>query len=237
MTSLYPRLSFGVAAERLGELRAARDRGEGLGQFVACRHPQAVWAATGGSVCKESELEAVRVAVLDALEPGDLEGGIPRGRQARTDLAMGRALTSSMDVNPADAGHDDVWAFLTLVVLPDVAAARFPDLHQDRMQGGPRNTFRRLWIRDRVVGDMMAETTNPLGEDEMVGIFERSELSRNERLVRAMAKTVLDSGATNRSDFARAFYKRVRFHTGAYALDLYSEDELIQLCKGLSAGV
>lgn len=235
MTSLYPRLGFGVAAQRLDELRSARERGESLEQFVAFRHPQAVWAATGGSVCRESDLEAVRDAVLDAVEPADLRVGIPRSRQARVDLAMGRALTRSMDVNPADAGHDAVWSFLTLVVLPDVAVARFPDLHEDRMLGGHRNTFRRLWVRDRAIGDLMEGARNPLGEDEMVGIFERSELSRNPALVRAMARTVLDSDAGNRSEFARAFYKRVRFHTGAYALDLHAEDELHQLCKGFAA--
>lgn len=235
MTSLYPRLGFGVAAQQLDELRSARERGESLEQFVAFRHPQAVWAATGGSVCRETELEAVRDAVLAAIDPADLRSGIPRARQARVDLVIGRALTRSMDVNPADAGHESVWSFLTLVVLPDVAVARFPDMHEDRMFGGPRNTFRRLWVRDRVVGDLMADAQNPLGEDEMVGIFERSELSRNPVLVRAMARTVLDSDARYRSEFARAFYKRVRFHTGAYALDLHSEDELHQLFKGFAA--
>lgn len=236
MTSLYPRLSFGVAVQRLDELRSAKELGEGFGQFVAYRHPQAVWAPTGGSVCKESDLQALRESVLSVLLEADLAEGIPAARQAKVDLAIGRALSTSMMVNPADAGHDAVWAFLTLVVLPDVAAARFPSLHEGRMLGGQRNTFRRLWIRDRVVGDLMAEAPNPLGEDEMVGIFERSELSRNPKLARAMARTVLESGAKNRSEFARAFYKRVRFHTGAYALDLYSEDELVQLCKELALG-
>ncbi|MGN7246803.1 hypothetical protein ACTHQ1_03620 [Janibacter anophelis] len=235
MTSLYPRLPFGAAAERLEELRLAREDGVPLQDFVAFRHPKAVWAATGGSTCSESELERLRAALLETLEPNDLADRIPRNRQVKVDLAMGRALSSKMEVNPADAGHDEVWSFLTLVVLPDVAAARFPDLHHERMFGTHRNTFRRLWVRDRAIGDLMEGSANPLGEDEMVGIFERSELSRNPNLVKAMAKTVLDSKEGNRTEFARNFYKRVRFHTGAYALDLHSEDELLKMCARFAA--
>lgn len=237
MTTLYPRLALRAAAERLDELREARESGDSLTQFVAFRHPQAAWAPTGGSVCSEADLERVRAAVLEAVSDIDLDEGISRRRQASVDLAIGRALTGAMDINPADAGHGSVWSFLTLVVLPDVAVARFSEINGDRMLGGHRNVFRRLWIRDRAVGDLMHGAPNPLGEDEMVGIFERSELARNRLLCRAMAKTVLESTAPNRSEFARVFYKRVRFHTGAYSLDLHTEDDLLQVCKGIAAGV
>lgn len=237
MTSLYPRLALRAAADRLEELRQAHATGASLDDFVAFRHPQAVWAPTGGSVCTEGELERVRAAVLSVLSDVALSEGIPRSRQAPMDLAIGRALTAAMDINPADAGHESVWSFLTLVVLPDVAVARFGDLHRDRMLGSNRNVFRRLWLRDRALGDLMESAKNPLGEDEMVGIFERTELARNRLLTRAMATTVLESPAPNRSEFARAFYKRIRFHTGAYALDLHTEDELTQLCKGIADGL
>ncbi|WP_338538354.1 hypothetical protein N5P18_00315 [Janibacter terrae] len=231
MTSLYPRLQLRAAAERLDELRTVHAAGGSVEQFVALRHPQAVWAPTGGSVCSEGELEDVRSAVLGAVGDIALTAGIARARQAAVDLAIGRALSATMDINHSDAGHQAVWAFVTLVVLPDVAVARFPDLHEDRMLGGPRNTFRRLWMRDLVVGDLMEGVANPLGEDEMVGIFERSELARNRHLSRAMARTVLANQSPNRSAFARSLYKRVRFHTGAYALDLHTEDELFELCQ------
>lgn len=237
MTHLYPRLDMRAAAERLQEIRLAVEAGEDLKDLVADRHPQAVWAPTGGAVCQDNDLQKVRESVLAAVQVVDQGERSSRGHQMRVDLAVGRALSESMDVNPADAGHDSVWAFLTLVVLPDVAAARFPDLHEDRMFGGHRNTFRRLWLRERAVGDLMREAPYPLGEDEMVGIFERSELARNRNLSRAMAKTVLESTSANRSEFARSFYKRVRFHTGAYALDLHTEDELVEVCMALSEDI
>lgn len=231
MTSLYPRLSFGDAVERLNELRDATEGGSNLVEFASFHHPRASFAPTGGSVCRESDLEAVRAALLSVVEEMRDRNGTERSKQVTTDVATGRALVRAMDINPADAGHDSVWSFITLVVLPDVAFSRFPDLHEERMIGGNRNAFRRLWVRERVVGDLMARSENPLGEDEMVGIFERSELARNPSLVRAMARTVLGSRSTNRSDFARALYKRVRFHTGPYALDLHTEDELVDLCR------
>lgn len=220
--------------ERLAELRLASEAGADLRENAEFSHPKASFAPTGGSVCRESDLVRVRDAVLAAVDGPRQGPGTDRSKQAHTDLAIGRALSRAMDINPADAGHDSVWSFLTLVVLPDVAFNRFPDGHEERMIGGIRNTFRRLWVRERAIGDLMAEAPNPLGEDEMVGIFERSELSRNETLVRAMARTVLASTAPNRSEFARGFYKRVRLHTGPYALDLHSETELLDLFKGFA---
>lgn len=234
MTSLYPRLSFGDAIARLAELREARQRGGNLDAFAAFNHPRASYAPTGGSVSGENELAAVREAVSSVVSDMREREGTGRSKQVETDLAIGRALGRTMNINPADAGHDSVWSFLTLVVLPDVAFERFPDAHEERMVGGHRNVFRRLWVRERVVGDLMLEARNPLGEDEMVGIFERTELSRNRPLVRAMARTVMLNKSTNRSEFARNFYKRVRFHTGPYSLDLHSEEELLTLFAGFA---
>lgn len=235
MTSLYPRLGFGDAVVRLAELRDAHEEGANLEVFAAYHHPRAAYAPTGGSVCREGELADVRDAVVSVVEETRERPGSDRSKQAEADLKIGAALGRTMNINPADAGHDPVWSFLTLVVLPDVAFGRFPDAHEERMIGGHRNAFRRLWVRERVIGDLMLEASNPLGEDELVGIFERSELSRNRPLVRAMARTVMESHSTNRSEFARGFYKRVRFHTGPFSLDLHSEEDLYTLLQGFAS--
>ena len=53
----------------------------------------------------------------------------------------GACSTNSLEIIPADAAHDETWNFLTLVVFPDVAVQRFPDMHVDRMIGTPRNVL------------------------------------------------------------------------------------------------
>lgn len=237
MTSLYPRLGFRDAVELLGELRRAAGEGSDLRGFASTRHPRSTFAATGGSVVSLGEIDEVRQAILRELAAVDDLPRFAKVNRAKFDALVGRTLYGAMDINPGDAGHDTVWSFMTLVVLPDVAILRFPDLHQERMLGGNRNMFRRLWIRQHVLGDLMSTSENPLGEDELVGIFERSELSRNHALARSMARVVLDSRAGNRSEFARRLYKRVRFHTGPVALDLSSEEELLQLCRTFAAEV
>ena len=95
--------------------------------------------------------------------------------------ALGRTLHEHLRIIPADAAHDETWSFLTLVVFPDVAVIRFPDMHVNRLIGTPRNVLRRTWFRQEVLGDLLHSTGRPLGEDELVGLFERSALARNVR--------------------------------------------------------
>lgn len=135
-----------------------------------------------------------------------------------------------MQIIPSDASHEGPWAFLALVVMPDLAIQRFPDRHPDRMLGGPRNVFRRTWWRHHVLGDLVSkEGVRPLGEDEMVNIFERSRMARNHALARVLAGAVLDYAGGNRSAFTRRLTKRVRAFTGPLLLDMYSESQLQSL--------
>ncbi|MBL0749257.1 hypothetical protein [Nocardioides baculatus] len=141
-----------------------------------------------------------------------------------------------MNILPADAAHSGTWTFLTLVVFPDLAWARFPDLHESRVLGGPRNALRRTWMRQHVLGDLHSEPRNPLGEDELVGLFERSALARNRRLVRAVAREVLSSETSSRSDFARQLYKRITHLTGPLLLDSLTDHQLSALVTAAANG-
>ena len=167
------------------------------------------------------------------LNPG---GGWARSRVAQAaafDLALGRTLHEHLRIIPADAAHDETWSFLTLVVFPDVAVLRFPDMHVDRLIGTPRNVLRRTWFRQEVLGDLLHSTDRPLGEDELVGLFERSALARNRALIRRLAVAVLAyDGPAARSEWARDLYKRVTFITGPRLLDALSDAELDAIIHG-----
>lgn len=184
-------------------------------------------------MASSDHISTVRAAVIKTIEPWLELGTVARPQAAAFDLALGRAIYDHLDIIPADAAHDGTWSFLTLVVFPDVAVLRFPDMHVSRLIGAPRNVLRRTWFREEVLGDLLHSTDRPLGEDELVGLFERSALARNRALIRRLAVAVLTyDGPTARSEWARALYKRVTFSTGPRLLDALSDAELDEIIHG-----
>jgi hypothetical protein len=232
---VYPRLPLAISKARINEIDAAMGSGgnaavEGLANV---EHPRAAPVATGGRRVSGDHIADVREAVLHTVEPWTRTGQVSRAQAAAFDLALGRTLHRHLQIVPADAAHDETWNFLTLVVLPDIAVLRFPDMHLDRLIGGNRNVLRRTWIRQDVLGDLLHSTDRPLGEDELVGLFERTALARNRTLIRRLAIAVLAyDGRTARSDWARELYKRVTFTTGPRLLDALTEEELDALISG-----
>jgi hypothetical protein len=160
------------------------------------------------------------------IEPWWQQGIVPSSEVAAFDLALGQTLYEQLQIIPADAAHDGTWSFLTLVVFPDVAVLRFPGMHINRMMGGERNVLRRTWIRQKVLGDLLHSPGRQLGEDELVGLFERTAFARNHALIRRLAIAVLVYDGSARSEWARDLYKRVRYNTGPRVLDALSDDEL-----------
>jgi len=226
---VYPRLPLPFAEARISEIaKTMSSGGESAVQALArTEHPRAAPVATGGRVANSEHIANVRAAVLKTIEPWRRLDTVLRSQAAAFDLALGRTLHEHMRIIPADAAHDETWSFLTLVVLPDVAVLRFPDMHVDRLIGTPRNVLRRTWFRQEVLGDLLQSTDRPLGEDELVGLFERSAFARNHALIRRLAVAVLAyDGPAARSEWARDLYKRVRFSTGPRLLDALSDAEL-----------
>lgn len=228
---VYPRLSLSFAKKRITEIETALTMNglHGVEELASTEHPRAAPVATGGRVADRARIANVRRAVIQALEPWQVQETVSRSEVATYDLALGRALHENLEIVPADAAHDETWNFLTLVVCPDIAVRRFPDMHNERMMGTPRNALRRTWFREEVIGDLQRTAERPLGEDELVGLFERSALARNHTLVRRLAITVLAYEGRRRSDWARELYRHVTFVTGPRLLDALSEDQLDEL--------
>ncbi len=220
---VYPRLPREAAEALIAQLAESEPE-------IGFSHPKAVPYVVGTPV-PESKLKEVRdavVASVDALSSSDGSGA----ESARWDLAVGEALYRTMEIVPSDASHEGPWAFLTLVVMPDLAIQRFPERHPSRMYGGRRNAFRRTWWRHHILADRASrDGVRPLGEDEMVNIFERSKMARNHALARVLAEAILDYTDGNRSDFTRRLTKRVRALTGPLLLDVCNEAQLRSLVK------
>lgn len=229
---VYPRLPYGPSQRRLEEISGALRSGgiHAVQAMASSEHSRAEPVATGGRIASADHIASVRSATTAAVAPWLERGSVGRTDASRFDLALASALHTSLSIVPGDAAHDETWNFLTLVVLPDIAVLRFPEMHPDRFFGTNRNVLRRAWLRRDTLGDLTDSSERPLGEDEMVGLFERSSMSRNRDLVRAAARTVMAfDGQGARSEWARELYKEIRYVTGPRALEGIDEDDLINL--------
>lgn len=226
MIYIYPRLSRGFALSRLAEIREVSasdpERLEGIVQF---HHSASTPVATGGTLVSISRLQDIRNEVSDEL--AGWKNRIVGSGSAAFDSRLGTVLHRTLQIIPADAASEEVWNFLSLMVFPDVTYQRFPALQEERALGTPRNTLRRSWIRREVLGEILVQGQPILGEDELVGLFERTAFARNRALVCAAAQAVLGyQGQGARSEFARRLYKRIRMSTGPYLWDSMSPDQI-----------
>ena len=239
MPCVWPRLPHGTAMELLGRVEVGDPRAllEGSG----LEHPLAAPVATGGTPVLRDRLEKVQESIRGLAERHGWPESLSRTAVSNFDQPCSVLLHELMDIVPADAAHEGVWSFLSLVVLPDVAKWRFPEAARDRMIGAPRNVFRRLWWRAEVLGSDALSGENALGEDELVQIMERPSLSADYRVAREIA-TVLMSRAPQaglaRSELMRDLTKRVLRLMPVLSLDALEDEELanaIERCCALSA--
>jgi len=97
------------------------------------------------------------------------------------------------DMSPIDGFNKDVWSYITMRVLPDLALWRWNVNKTDErfLGGSERSCFQRLWLRSYVLGGNLA---SQLQEDEAVNIFERPEaLGGNRRLSLAIANYIVSN--------------------------------------------
>lgn len=222
-TYVYPRLSRPAAKLRLAEIRfTAQTDPDMLGSLVTYSDSRATLPATGGSSASTERIAEVRESVLEQLRPwhGRVVG---RGASPEFDRVLGQALFSQLDILPSEAANEDMWSFLTLLVFPDIAYQRFPDLHEDRLLGLPRNVLRRTWVRYSVLGELLFRGPVPLQEDELVGLFERSAMARNPRLLQSLASQILEYTGRNRTAYARLLIKEATISTGPLLLDIMDD--------------
>lgn len=224
---LYPRLPRTSAEELLETLRDT-EPGQ-CAKLAGIAHPMAAPAPTGGTPVSDRHLRELRSVVLREFEE-EMQQPLQGGNEAAVDARFGRLLHRHLQIITSDAAHEGVWSFLALVLLPDLAAWRFPSYHPARFLGTHRNVFRRTWWRQHVLGDIMqraeASGRRPLGEDELVGIFERSRMARSHELARAIARYILALDVSNRSDFARDLAKRIRRRMAYINVDVLTREQV-----------
>jgi hypothetical protein len=236
---LYPRLPRAAAVQLLREREASSL--EALAAQSEIAHISAAPNAVGGKVASESQLQIVRQLVRDLAADFGFPGPLSPARQAAFDRECGTILYSSMGILTADAGSDEVWSFLTLVLLPELSPWRFPSRLEERQIGGVRNALQRLWWRAWSLGPDLTwvpQGAIPFGEDDYVQVMERPRIGRNQRVARALQLTVwrTDHAAQglSRSALMRQLTVRLLAQRSHIALDALSTDELGNLLERLA---
>lgn len=216
MGFLYPRLLSGQAKSLHEVYKSMPVRA--LAGKVATEHESAVYAATGGDRISASGLRDLREKVVALARGAGFPNESRRDLRANFDLRLAELLHAEMGIVPAEAASGDVWSFLALVLLPDIAYWRYPMPPGDRVLGTDitRHVFGRLWWRAHLVhsqGDPAPyEALHILGEAAFDQIYSRRKaLGASPHLVKAILRVWdgLNLDGLEEREILRDFLKRL----------------------------
>ncbi|MGW3203176.1 DUF6339 family protein [Streptomyces sp. NPDC001135] len=248
MSLLYPRLLPGEAERRFRLLHETPvDQHVTL---VANHSARAVYAATGGRRATREELDGLRSSVLLAARDHGHPSPLRPAWRNSFDQRVARILHQQSAMVPGEAAQRQVWAFLALILLPDVCAWRWPADGQgrytaDRFKGTDltRHALARLWTRAHVLHE--PHTADPyallsvLGEADLDQIMaRRSALAGSPALVRAVVRSHRDEAAhkdasvPSRKVLRETLVRLLRL-TAFVDLDAQSDDELDRLIQAV----
>lgn len=227
---VYPRIPTQVAADLLKSF-SGKELSE-VRELADVKHVRGYFHPNYPHPAPEALLVALRTGVEEVAARHGFPSGLKKGAGSAFDKEAATFLVTEMNILPSDAAVEEVWNFLTLVVLPHVALWRYPNTSQNpeypRLIGRPRNVFRKLWWRAFVLGPALSEK---LGEDETVGIMERPSIGGNRALSRAIVVAhdrvqMRDPGKYPPSEFLREVNKRIRAVNAVRGLTFLPERDL-----------
>ncbi|HCN40526.1 hypothetical protein [Rothia sp. (in: high G+C Gram-positive bacteria)] len=222
MPWLYPTFSSEVAQAELKNLenRYRRTSQVFTSLGVMVRHPKANYPSSGGDPVPRQRLFELRDTVLQSVAQVDPEEKLSTtARNRAVDRVLSQVLGEwfEQEEDRGNVARPQMWSYLALVVLPDVAISRFParadgSLQRERFLEGRRNIFYRLYLRYVVLGgDVLSDEDVELFEDELVGLVDRN-LSADHRLSQAIARKISSLvSMDNRRERVRRGFKNVQF--------------------------
>jgi hypothetical protein len=203
----FPRLSRSNASAEILNWPAGSEEPQKL--LPSTSIEGAVYYALTDHRVDSSELEAIRVRILEVAADSGFPDRPSPAQQKSFDRSLVAALPSIIQMSPAEATEEEVWSFLTVRVLPDVAAWRWPRDRDretyERYLGTPRNIFRRAWWTNHCLGEYGPQ----LGAESLVQIIERTSIGFSPKLARAVAKVFLEQEATNEQELLREAMKLI----------------------------
>lgn len=234
MTLLLPRLSKAGVAEILGRHAPNPPPPKDLAGANTEYGELITYAASGGVKAPQVAF-AIGAELRKFVRKHDANSQVARAvfdRDAVVFLATHDALQTG------EALRNDVWAFITTVVAPDVVHWRFPDTKPERYHGGIRNAFQRLWLRGNALdrGESHPdrwELVRSIPEDAAVQILERPSVGGRPRLALAMGEGWLEMRkripSGQQEDVMRRASKIIRLQNQILDLQFLSDDQLSAL--------
>lgn len=192
---------------------------------------------TGGTALTVSDLLRFRDHCKESLTSALSLGS---WSPSQFDLEMGRALYEQSSGSPGEFGNAQVWDFLTLVLLPDLAMTRFPMDAKgaaSRLIGGNRrHVFQRLWRRWQVFGREVVESEF-LTEDDYGALLERHLTSQMREVAQRSARAIYTSGRSGsaRREFTRVFMRQLVQTSGLVSISNDDPDHLDALFEHVVA--
>jgi hypothetical protein len=150
------------------------------------------FAASGGSR-SEALVARVGAELRDIAVRAGFPDNTSQVARSKFDHDVAIYLGGLAELQTGESHRDDVWAYMTTVVVPDLVCWRFPDRALHRFAGGVRNALQRLWMRgsvlDRGLGhpDRWGLVRN-LSEDAAVQIFERPSIGGSPGIAKALSE-------------------------------------------------
>lgn len=241
MAWLYPTFTPDVAMKELSNLenRLRKTNGEIFTtRGVVYKHPRASYPSTGGEPVATSRLVELRDYVSAGInEITDFENLTKSKKNKAIDRVLSQRLGEwfSQETDKANAADPNIWPYLSLMILPDIAVNRFsPELDwslpAERFLAGRRNVFYRSYLRYIVLGDgIMSDEDIDLYEDELVGLVDRN-LSADHRLSRAIAGKIASlSTLPNRREIVRRGFKNIQFELKVTDLSSLTDPQLAEV--------
>lgn len=243
MSRIYPQLTRQDSVSVLAELEDRLRQGEPPRSLPdGTLDPRTRFNSFGGTPVGVSRLRDLHASLSSTLS------AVPeRGHDAdrRFDAVAGKFFVDWFEVDGMNqASNPEIWPYLTILVLPDLALRRFgPDstgkLPRERFLSGRRNIFYRAYLRSRILGDLLEDPELPLFEDDLVGLVDRN-LSADHRVARLIAEQIrLLAGYKNRRDLVRNGLKSVQYELRVTDLSSLDDDDVHEALAHafLAAGV
>jgi hypothetical protein len=238
MSYLYPRLPITAAHTLIAERAGVQPID--LVIKTESYHKEMQYAPTGGNRVPDSHLQYLQSEIRVSAKRFGYPFHSVTAKAEGFDRECAEILLETMDLDPAEAAHIEMWAFLTTVLLPDVVRWRFSGeiTSTDRFLGGDRglrrNTFGRLWWRAYLLRlDVPRDAyhlLHSLNEDELVQITERPSIAAYRPLAQTIARSHIHARLYHphlpRRAIMREGIKRIRRRMSLLSYELMTHAEM-----------
>lgn len=174
MAKLLPRLEAFQYEEKIAESLSKIDVNNNYSYTALEADLQ--WLPVGDR-SEGTEINVLRDKIMTLVKDEGLTNSTSRASMTKFDHKLGLALLEWLDITPSMAADTGMWAYLNIVLVPDLIKIRWTikgKINSERFYGNTRNYLGSLWWGAYLADD--DKLYNKLSADEFVGWFERTSI-------------------------------------------------------------